>query len=196
MAANKRNKVTLERDRVEIAQLSLDGWTLGEIGEKLGLSAQQIWYDLQVIMKRWQKETNLLLDQRKARELMKLERLERKYLEGFQRSKQDSERLSEEKRSTADGAFTKTSITTETTAGDPRFLDGAKDCARLRAQIAGAMVTKVAPVTPDGKSSWNPDKVEQLTDDDLLAINGIYERIIKTPANGNGQNGHAEAGLN
>lgn len=196
MAAPKRSKFARERDLKEEASLYLDGWTMVEIGEKLGLSGPQVWYDIKAVIRRWQNETTMNIDKHKARELMKLNRLERKYLEGWEQSKLESQRTFAENRQTADGAFTKTAIAKQTTAGDPRFLDGAKDCVRLRAQILSLIVKKIAPTTPDGKRSWTPDQVKQIKPEELVVINGLYERIKATPSGANGQNGNGQAGLN
>jgi len=89
MAAPKRQPFEIERDRAAITAMYLRGQTQQVIGEQLGLSRQQIGYDLGKIQEGWRTQTALALDEHKAKELAKLDLLERIHWESWVESKQD-----------------------------------------------------------------------------------------------------------
>ena len=88
MAAPKRTPFEIERDRAEISELYLKGATQLAIAEQLGLSRQQIGYDLGKIQQQWRTHTALDLDSHKGQQLAKLDQLEREYWMGWE-EKQD-----------------------------------------------------------------------------------------------------------
>jgi hypothetical protein len=102
----------IRRDRAEIARLYLQRWTQADIGRKLGLSRQQVGYDLEAVRQEWLDSALTDFNARKAEELARIDRLELEYWAAWERSK-------------ADGA------------GDPRFLAGVERCIEQRAKILG-----------------------------------------------------------
>jgi transcriptional antiterminator len=87
MAANTRSAAQREQDLGRVAELYLRGSTQGEIARQLGVSRQQISYDLKVLQKRWQEAALHDFNARKAQELAKVDELERAYWQAWQDSK-------------------------------------------------------------------------------------------------------------
>lgn len=82
----KRSNQEREHDLVIIAKLYFEGKYQSEIAAQLGLTQQQISYDLKKLQKRWIKESMQQITQGKARELAKVDNLERHYWEAFRKS--------------------------------------------------------------------------------------------------------------
>lgn len=167
MAANKRSKIQVERDRVEIARLYMRGEMQADIAGKLGLTQQQISYDLKVIHQRWLSSSLINYNEAKAQELAKIDHLERTYWESWERSLEQftSKTLKLNRSAVRDkdeGALALKAaeqvagslldeaiedeaiqdeilltIKTEDRVGDPRFLDGVQWCINKRCQILG-----------------------------------------------------------
>ena len=83
MAKSVRNPLQREKDRALTLKLALSGVDQAEIASKLGVTHQQISYDLKLIKKRWQNETMLDLTIAKAKEIAKINNLERTYWESW-----------------------------------------------------------------------------------------------------------------
>jgi len=84
MATRTRTPLQIEQDRARIATLVLQGREHAEIALELGVSRQQVTYDLKVIKDRWASRTTMDLDQAKADELVKIDRLERTYWDAWE----------------------------------------------------------------------------------------------------------------
>ena len=142
MAAPKRTTIQIERDRREIADLYLQGWTQSRIAEHLNnseerdytLSQQMISYDLKRIQEQWRESALIDINEVKIRELAKVDRLEREYWQAWVRSCEDAETIRrEEKAGDAERIIT----TRKGQAGDPRFLNGVQWCIEQRCKIIG-----------------------------------------------------------
>ena len=118
-----------------IAEAYLRGNLQSEIAKNLGLSRQQIGYDLADIRKRWLASALRDFDEAKAQELAKLDNLERTYWQGWDDSRKDRKRTTEEKHE--DPAWNKEKTELTTSPGDPRFLDGVRKCVEQRCRILG-----------------------------------------------------------
>ena len=156
MAAPKRTAFQIERDRRDIADLYLQGWTQARITQHINdseerdyqLSARMIGYDLKAIQTAWQASALVDIDAAKARELAKVDRLEREYWDAWERSCEDAETSAQTTRGKvtkyegANGVFvyerpadlTKTQHKRD---GDPRFLAGVQWCIERRCKILG-----------------------------------------------------------
>ncbi len=136
MAQNKRSKTECARDRLVIAERYIKGETQGSIADSMGLSQQQICYDLDVIRRAWTKEAILDIDKAKARELAKISRLENTYWAAWERSCQPRERT-QTRTVKADSSLTEAGITKEARDGNPAFLAGIMTCIDRRCKILG-----------------------------------------------------------
>ena len=84
MPAKKRTPIQIEDDRRETASLYLQGKTQQAIAERLGMTRQMVGYDLKAIQRRWRQDTARDLDEDKAKELAKLDELERTHWQAWE----------------------------------------------------------------------------------------------------------------
>lgn len=91
MPAMKRTSTERERDRRLVAELYLTGRSIYQITDELNvrqdvaytLSSKQIWYDLDLVRKRWIKAGLCDFDKAQAQELAKVDRLEQEYWDAW-----------------------------------------------------------------------------------------------------------------
>ena len=134
MAAPKRTKFEREKDLLEISHLYLQGITQAEIGQSLDVTQQQICYDLKILRKRWLQSSVLNIDLAKAKELARIDHLEREYWVAWEKSKNPVKTKGQKK---VDGQVIETTVQAETGTGDPRFLAGVQWCINKRCDIVG-----------------------------------------------------------
>ena len=147
MATPKRTKFQREADLQKIAGLYLTGKTQDAIAQELGVTQQQISYDLKTIQERWRKSALVDLNEAKQRELERIDVLEREYWQAWENSK------GEQSRSTASkaGEATRAQVVKFESAGDPRFLAGVQWCVEQRCKILGLHAAVKSEVSgPDG----------------------------------------------
>ena len=113
MAKNKRNRLQIEVQRAEIEARYCQGELQHKIAESLGLSRQQVGYDLAVIHRRWVQKNQDDIDKRKFEDLAKVDHLEATYWEAWESSKKES------------------------STGNPTFLSGVASCISERCKILG-----------------------------------------------------------
>jgi len=146
MPQNKK-KVILER-RSKISELYLQGMPQFKIAEALGVTPGQISIDLKILAKQWQEAINTNMDEIKAREMEKINNLEKTYYDAWMRSCEVKTKKSMKKKgvSVKDEKNNKTKIlgndseqtfTEEQQIGDPRFLEGVRWCITKREEIFG-----------------------------------------------------------
>ena len=143
MSAKKRTPIQIEDDRREIASLYLQGKTQQAIAERLCMTRQMVGYDLKAIQRRWREDTSRNLDEDKARELAKLDELERTYWQGWEDS---LEQVTTETTSRAvagggagggGGVTERAAIRREDKQGTPTYLRGVIDCIDRRCKLLG-----------------------------------------------------------
>ena len=157
MAAPKRTAFQIERDRRDIADLYLQGWTQARITESINadedrdyqLSRRMIGYDLKALQEAWRESSLIDIDEAKARELAKVDRLEREYWTAWERSRKDAETLRQE------GSGEKPSRVVKIKRprnGDPAFLRGVQWCIERRCKIIGVDAPSKSELTgKDGR---------------------------------------------
>jgi hypothetical protein len=114
MARKKRTKLKRDRDRDHIAQQYLQGRTQHEIAADLGLSQQQISYDLRMVQGAWIESAIRSFALKRAEEIAKIGQLEHDYWEAWQESK------------------------AKLIEPDPVFLEGVQWCIKQRCAIYGS----------------------------------------------------------
>jgi len=82
----RRNKDQIARDRAIVARLYCQRWLQVDIAEKLGVTQQQVSYDLQAIREEWHQSTIRDFDQARSEELAKIDNLELEHWEGYRRT--------------------------------------------------------------------------------------------------------------
>ena len=127
-----RSDIQREQHYLQEIEMSLRGKYQHEIAAVLELSQGMVCNDMKKIKARWQKETNLAIDEAKAKELVKLDFLEREYWLDWERylaawDASKTERTRKRQRKGATGAID-ASIETEKRDGNPAFLDGMLRC--------------------------------------------------------------------
>jgi hypothetical protein len=126
----------IRRDRADVARLYLEGHTQAEIGSHLGLSRQQIGYDLEAVRREWLQSSLMDFNAKKAEELAKIDRLEREYWSAWEASKKERQTSITEQTTDAEGERLKAGIR-KVEHGDPRYLAGVERCMEQRAKILG-----------------------------------------------------------
>lgn len=138
MAPTKRTPFEREENLPRITELYLRGRTQAQIGAELGLSQGMISNDLKLIQRRWREQTAFNLDEAKAKELAKIDLMERDYqewkvfyLEAWEASKTERTKARQEtggKGKDGKAVVTKASMEKEQRDGNPAFLDGLIKC--------------------------------------------------------------------
>lgn len=86
MAAPKRTRAQRECDLVEVARQHLAGRTQQQIAETLGVSRQQVGYDLQALLKRWRGQALKDVDEHVSLQLAKLNAVEAEWWRQWEQS--------------------------------------------------------------------------------------------------------------
>ena len=140
MSGMRRSKSQIARDRRKIANLYLQGRIQADIGEELDINQSTVSRDLQALQEEWKNSSLIDIDEAKAKELAKVDRLEREYWDAWERSCLDEETTRLEGTLAAGeekGKTTKQVVTRKGQAGDPRFLTGIQWCIERRCKILG-----------------------------------------------------------
>ena len=155
----------MARDRRKTADLYLQGWLQADIAGFLGLSQSTVSNDLKALQGQWLRSALLDFDEAKAREVAKVDRLEREYWAAWERSCEDAETTKRRGTPGEEPGKIKTASVERTVkgqAGDPRFLQGVERCIDRRCKILGVDAAQRG-------SLLNID-VSKLTDEQLERI--------------------------
>ena len=87
MAAPKRTKFKIEQDRHTITQMYLQQKTQVEIAQALGMTQPMVSYDLAKVREQWLEATTHDLDVAKAKELARIDNLERVHWEQWEHTR-------------------------------------------------------------------------------------------------------------
>lgn len=162
MCANKRTPLQRDRDRELVAELKLKGLTLRQIAARIAsdpqrgytLSLSMISRDLASVRRMWQENAVSQYAEMKARELAKIDAVEREAWKSWDRSLEPRERTkagrrqsrrSEDaggplpRRENPSGVLQMDSVEVwkEQRAGDPRYLDLVANCIDRRCHLFG-----------------------------------------------------------
>lgn len=139
MTGPKRTPTQRENDLERISALYLKGKRQAEIADELGVTQQQVSYDLRTIHKRWRESSLININEAKHRELERIDLLEQTYWDAWERSLGERMKTRTERNTTngGDGQRDKASVEKETLLGDPRYLAGIERCIELRCKILG-----------------------------------------------------------
>lgn len=189
----KRTKDQREFDLVFCSNLFLRGYTYREISERLNeenarrgvgytITKQMVYWDMQQLLIEWKRERMENIDDYVTQELRKLDKMEVELWEAWERSK--TGKLREKNRQNAkprkvleDGDnpeyYGYEETTTETSAGNPRFLDLLLNVQQRRAKMLG-FDAPIKVEIPGIEKSINGDApqydVSAIPDDLLFAV--------------------------
>lgn len=137
----KSKEIAHRRDKV--ATMYLRGHTQQAIADECDVSVGTINRDLQELNKKWVASADAAVDERKAKELAKLDALEAQAWESFFSSMKTVEKGQGKRKTPAQkrGAKPKESLSQFVkeieSAGDPRFLNIVENCIERRCRIIG-----------------------------------------------------------
>jgi len=121
-----------------MADLYLRGWLQVDIAEELKIDQSTVSRDLSALQEEWINSALVDIDEARAKELAKVDKLEREYWDAWDRSIQDAERETKKAIAVGDKEVKREATkTTEGQAGDPRFLSGVQWCINKRCEILG-----------------------------------------------------------
>ena len=150
----RRSAAQLARDRRRIAELYLEGWLQVDIADEVGLSQSTISNDLKALQAEWVKSSLVDFSEAKAKEVAKIDKLEREYYRAWRRSCEDAETVKQKGEPAGTEGKVKTASVEKTTkgqAGDPRFLQGVQWCIDRRCKIIGIDAAAKLDVTSGGE---------------------------------------------
>lgn len=193
MSNRKRANGKHEMDKVDIARLHLEGYSVKEIAvwinehREYSLALGTIYSDLREIRAEWQESYLRDFDAAKAKELARLDKLEREYWEAWERSQSDKEMSESE--STTDEHENKAGATvqsysrrkakrkTEARDGDDKFLAGVERCITLRAKLLGLDEPKTVNI------NWRDRAREEGIDPDKFKEN-LVDQFVEAAQKG------------
>jgi hypothetical protein len=193
VSGHSRTKEQREADLEQIAELYLQRYKQSEIAELLGVTQQQISYDLKKLQKRWSESALRSFDEAKALELAKIDELERIYQDAWRRSQGEIEIKNVERERVVfdaenkmhkgseslgiplvdengvtvgkEGEIVRTSVRTERRVGEKAYLSGVEWCIQQRMKIFGlaAPTRTKAEVTILPKQYIGLDQLDELS---------------------------------
>jgi len=190
VSTKKHTEITDRRQKV--SERYLRGMYMAQIAAELDVDTATVSRDLAELRKEWLERSINHIDQKKAIELAKLDRLEVTYWEAWERSRENAKTII--KRETPKGHFSERK--TEGRDGNPAFLAGVLSCIDKRCQIIGINApVKVAPTNPDGDKAYDPigvsrslstlaDALRTALSGPPSAAEGAVDASIKTPVAG------------
>lgn len=167
MAENKLNPIQREALLVRIAELYLAGRKQSEISAETGLHQSNVSRYLKKLQARWQLQAAEAIDTKKARELARIDQVEREYWEAWERSKQDAVTETVENAGTIHVTHVR-----KGQAGEARFLAGVMSCIEMRLKIIGGF----APV----EVTWREELAKHGVDEKRAG--DAFEAMVRAAA--------------
>lgn len=164
-----RRDLKIAARRQSTAEMYLSGKTQAQIAQKWGVTQQTISLDLKWIHAEWVANAQINFGEAKARELARIDRLEREYWQAWERSVGIHEkRLSESK--TGEASYERDQVVSEELVGDARYLDGVRWCIEQRLKIFGVYAAEKYEL------SWRQAaQRDGLSEDEA---NELYSRMV------------------
>jgi len=148
---SRRSKSQIARDRAVMARMYLHGALQIEIAEKLGLSQGTVSRDLKMIQAEWLEGAEEDVKKIKARELARIDELERTYWQAWADSCEDAEMERAKQASGASGEMRAEIIKEKRgQSGNPSFLAGVERCIKMRIDVVGLEAPKKTELTGEG----------------------------------------------
>jgi hypothetical protein len=160
----------VEQRYCEVSRLYLLGWPQHKIGQKCGVTQQQISLDLKVIRAQWLESAMQDFDAAKAKELAKLDLVESEFMDSWLKSKEQPRQTTSTKRKTGSNPSDEAAFRNEQSFGDPRYLDGALKCISKRCDILGLNAPAKHHVSLPGETDYGPFLTHDERKSRLLAL--------------------------
>lgn len=180
---SQRTPLQLERDRIFIAELYVKGYTFRDIAYRLNedlrireigytVTFQQVWNDVKRILIEWKRERKETIDQWMQLELRKLDKMEVELWEQWEQSKSGKRKTKIKGGEVTGGQVTGgrlDSRTTESTLGNPKFLELLLTLSDRRAKLLGYDAPIRIQTVPQ-EEQRNKYSVEEVPEDILLKM--------------------------
>jgi hypothetical protein len=128
----------------------LEGRTQTEISELIGVSRQQIGYDIQTLITRWKESQLENIDKKKIIEIEKLNKVENEAWLAWEKSIGKIEKSVLKSGTNNKGDFLEESVTVYESPGNPKFLSVILNCSSQRCRILGLDVQEKQGDTDEG----------------------------------------------
>lgn len=165
---DRQEELVLLRRRQVVAERYLRGQTQWQIAESLEVDQGTISRDLSWLHEDWLEQSREDTDKRLARELKRLDVLEREAWEGWQRSLLTSERTRSKSRSGDRGYDETATDTMERRDGNPKFLEIVGRCIDRRLEILGVKKSLVKKSLVVNNNTVNMQADLSVTDKDRV----------------------------
>lgn len=139
-------KAELEARRAKVAELYLKGNPQTAIGEEVGVKQSTVSRDLLAIRKQWLESTLMDFNEAKAREMARIDQLERVAWEAWEKSLGENVTVTVKKEGAGEGedrieVEVERKEKTVELNGDPRYLERIQWCIEQRCKILGVYET-------------------------------------------------------
>jgi len=177
------SKHAREAKIAECSALYLSGRPQIEIAEKLSVTQQQVSAYLKTLQERWQAQAAEAIDERRARELARIDQVERATWEAWTASRADSLTTVLRRKATTvnfkmgeqlielPGEDRELTETVRGQAGDPRFLTIIMQCVEMRLKIVGGFAPTKLEVY-----DWRKEAAELGLDPDDL-VDDFFSKV-------------------
>ena len=174
-SAKKLDTGTVDRAarRTQVSELYLKGQTQAQIATQFGVSQVTISRDLAYIQNEWVKQSMALVTVQKAKELAKIDHLERTYWRQYAASLEPLRKVVRTAVNGPNNTPTTVSIVTTTTErlGSMSALNGVQWCIEQRCKIMGIASSKV-------EITWR----ETVTAEQANVVNSFFEEATRALA--------------
>lgn len=134
----RKNEARRSADLARISSLILQGATIEDISKEIGITTSQVRKEMASLNTLWVQEITSNAEQYRGMLLSKLMKIEAMALEGFA----DSKEKTVTDRSVDEEGGVRTSVKTFISAGEPAFLNVAKDTIKMQVQVLGLDANK------------------------------------------------------
>jgi DNA-binding MarR family transcriptional regulator len=163
----RRTSAEIARDRRLVADLYLRGYLQSDIAEQLGVNQSTVSRDLKALHQEWLVSAQIDFNQAKARELARIDRLEREYWRAWEKSKNEKESTVTEKvQDDGRGNRAKARMHRERQFGNPRFLVGVQWCIEQRCKLLGVYAPQRIAVSTEDIDTQIERELERLASED------------------------------
>lgn len=162
--------------RLKVSDLYLRGEHQTAIAKELGVDQATISRDLTELRKEWLERSINNIDQKKAIELAKIDKLELEYWDAWVRSGEQFKSKVTKGRGVGDtGRVVEQIIKNEDRVGDPRFLDGVMSCIERRCKLLGLDAPTRGEYSGPGGGPLQIEDVSLSNEERLARIAALFD---------------------
>lgn len=160
MSGPRRTREQVQKDRAEVARRYLRGETQAEIAKIVGMTQQQISYDLKQIRKAWLDSSVMDFNESVSRQLARIDELERVHWQSWidsggtiTKTTTKGWGIAKKNEGSAKPKAKKVDqiVVTEEVVGDPRYLVGVQWCISERNKLLGLYAPTRQDITSGGE---------------------------------------------